>query len=132
MKLYKYFGTISSMEGVGQTAKSIILQELHNDEKAPIYLNIYGTLAKYIYDIESTDAEERYLNANWYYDAILCLRYIEIPSTSSTVPAKIIAQDKHDNQLMIFGPEAYIETSSPKPMDKEALNDWLDWKYDHI
>lgn len=133
MNLYKYFGSISVMESISQAAHSIILHDLCDDDKAPIYLNVYGALAKYIYDIEMTDAEERYLRANWYYDKNLTLSYIEIPSAASTVPAKIIAQDWFsDSELVLFGPEDYIETSSPEPMSKEALNAWRDWKFEHI
>ena len=39
--------------------------------------------------IECTDAEERYLTANWYYDSNLHLFRIEIPSTEPGKPAKI-------------------------------------------
>lgn len=129
MKLYEYYGSISSMASYRHTATDITLEELYNNEKPPIRLSVYGALAEYIYDIEMTDAEERYLNANWYYDRNLCLRYIEIPSADPATPAKIIAQDGFLNdQLAVFGLEEYIETDKPAPMSKEAYHKWLQWK----
>lgn len=132
MRLYKYFGNISAMESTGP-AEFIMLEELYNREKAPVCLMVYGALAKYIYDIEMTDAEERYLNANWYYDRSLYLRRIEIPSTSPNLPAKVITQEVyHSDKLIIFGPEEYIKTSNPKPMSKEAFQAWMRWKAENI
>lgn len=133
MKLYKYYGGISVMESRGQTATSILLSELCNDGKAPTRLDVYGELAKYIFAIEMTDAEERYLNANWYYDRNLCLSYIEIPSTDPAIPAKVIAQDDiPGGKLTIFGPEEYIETDKPEPMNMETYYAWLDWKFKNL
>ena len=132
MRLYKYYGNISAIEIIG-LAEFIILKELNNDEKAPVYLKVCGALAKYIYDLDMTDAEERYLNANWYYDRGLYLCRIEIPSTTPSLPAKVITQeDYHNDKLIIFGPEKYIETSNPAPMSKETFWEWMRWKSENI
>lgn len=132
MRLYKYFGNISAMEIIGP-AEFIILEELYNREKAPVYLKICGALAKYIYDLDMTDAEERYLNANWYYDRGLYLCRIEIPSTSPSLPAKVITQEDYLNdKLIIFGPEEYIKTRNPAPMSKETFWEWMRWKSENI
>ena len=87
MRLYKYYGNISAIEIIGP-AEFIILEELNNDEKAPVYLKICGALAKYIHDIDKTYAKERYLNVNWYYDRGLYLCCIEVPSIIPSIPAK--------------------------------------------
>lgn len=132
MRLFKYYGNISAIEIIGP-AEFIILEELNNDEKAPVYLKICGALAKYIYDIDMTGAAERYLNANWYYDRGLYLCRIEIPSTSPSLPAKVITQeDYHNDKLIIFGQEEYIETNNPKPMSKEDFQAWMKWKVENV
>lgn len=131
MRLYKYYGNISAIEIIGP-AEFIILEELNNDKKAPVYLKVCGALAKYIYDIDMTGAEERYLNANWYYDRGLYLCRIEIPSTSTSIPAKVITQeDYHNDKLVIFGPGEHIKTSNPAPMSKETFWEWMRWKSEH-
>ena len=131
MRLYKYYGNISAIEIIG-LAEFIILEELNNDKKAPVYLKVCGALAKYIYDIDMTGAEERYLNANWYYDRGLYLCRIEIPSTSTSIPAKVITQeDYHNDKLVIFGPGEHIKTSNPAPMSKETFWEWMRWKSEH-
>ena len=62
-RLYCYHGSISEMMAQGQTAREITLYDSRDDSKAPTRLNVYGDLAKYIYELEMTDAEERYLDS---------------------------------------------------------------------
>lgn len=127
-KLYKYSGTVSSYsyDPKGCGSVDLILGDANDYDKPPIRLTVYGPMAQYIRDIESTDAEERYMTADWYYDRNLFLRCIEIPSTNDHIPAKIITQDDllRDKELKVFGPREYIEDSNPDPMTMEQLLAW--------
>ena len=128
-RLYRYRGTVAVMSAMGQTAEEITLYDSSDDSKAPTRLNIYGGLAKYIYELEMTDAEERYLDADYFYDWNLTLVRIEIPSKVPNIPAKIIAQQElPECGIVIFGPQEYIETPEPEPMSKEQHLGWLKWK----
>lgn len=128
-KLYRYHGSVGVMSAMGQTAQEITLYDSSDDSKAPTRLNVYGGLAKYIYELELTDAEERYLDADYIYDWNLALVRIEIPSTNPNIPAKIIAQQELPGHgIVIFGPQEYIENPEPEPMDKEQHLEWLKWR----
>ena len=73
-------------------------------------------LAKYIYELEMTDAEERYLDADYVYDWNLALVRIEIPSKVPNIPAKVIAQQELPGHgIVIFGPQEYINTPEQEP-----------------
>ena len=129
-KLYKYTGVVSEHcyrrnNPNALPFLNLVLCDLHDDDKAPIRIDAFGGLADYINAIECTDAEERYLTADWYYDSLLYLHRIEIPSTEPGRPAKIIAQhDPIEPTVTIFGPSDYIETPKPSPMDNEQLLAW--------
>ena len=129
-KLYKYTGTVSSTCYRRNNPNALPflqleLYDMHDDDKAPIRIEALGGLADYIHAIEGTDAEERYLTANWYYDSLLYLHRIEIPSTDPNRPAKIIAQhDAIEPAATIFGPADYIEAPTPGPMDSEQFHAW--------
>lgn len=131
-RLYQYRGTVGVMSAVGQTAEEITLYDSNDDSKAPTRLNVYGGLAKYIYELEMTDAEERYLDADYVYDWNLALVRIEIPSNVPSIPAKIIAQQELPGHgIVIFGPQEYINTPEQEPMDKEQRLAWVKWKNDN-
>lgn len=129
-KLYKYTGGISSFSYRRSSPEAVpsvdmILYDINDDDKAPIRISAAGGLADYINAIEWTDAEERYLVSNWYFDELLYLHRIEVPSTEPGKPAKIIAQhDILDREASIFGSAEYIETSKPEPMNNEQRNAW--------
>ena len=94
----------------------------------------YGGLAEYVSKLEWTDAEERYLESNWYYDGNLVLCCIEVPSTNPAVPAKIIAaKDWISREAVTFGPEEFINAMMPEPMSREQLTAWnlfrCRWEY---
>ena len=128
-KLYRYHGSVGVMSAVGQTAQEITLYDSNDDSKAPTRLNVYGGLAKYIYELELTDAEERYLDADYIYDWNLTLVRIEIPSKVTNIPARVIAQQELPGHgIVIFGPQEYINTPEPVPMDKEQHLEWLKWR----
>lgn len=128
-KLYRYNGTLSSYGKDGKRALDIILHDFSDRDKAPTRIEAFGGLADYIDAIEWTDAEERYLNWNWYYDDNLFLYRIEVPSTDPHRPAKIIAQvDPMDDTAAIFGPSDYIETDKPKPMSDEQFLAFLNFR----
>mgnify|MGYP006887186626 CR=1 FL=1 len=133
-KLYKYTGGVESFS-CRRTSRAavpvvdMILSDIDDDDKAPIRIEAIGGLADYISAIEGTDAEERYIDANWYFDGLLCLHRIEVPSTEPGKPAKIIAQHRAtDREASVFGPSEYIETSKPEPMDDEQLRAWYDFR----
>lgn len=133
-KLYKYTGSIESFSCRRNSPDAfpvvdMILGDIDDDDKAPIRITALGGLADYISAIEGTDAEERYIAANWYFDRLLCLHRIEVPSTEPGKPAKIIAQHRAtDREASVFGPSEYIETSKPEPMDDEQLRAWSDFR----
>ena len=128
-RLYRYRGSVGVMSAMGQTAEEITLYDSSDDSKAPTRLNIYGGLAKYIYELEMTDAEERYLDADYMYEWNLTLVRIEIPSNVPSIPAKIIAQrELPERSIVIFGPQEYINTPEPGPMSKEQHLAWLKWR----
>lgn len=131
-KLYKYHGTIASMEGKGQTATEIVLYDMNDDDKAPARLSVGGGLARYIYEIEMTDAEEHYLASDWYFDRNLFLVRIEVPSRNPRIPAKIITQaEPWSGEAVIFGPQEYIERQNPEEMDAAAMQAWYEWRRSH-
>lgn len=129
-KLYKYTGSISSFSYRRNSPEAVpvvdmILGDIYDDDKAPIRISAAGGLADYINAIEWTDAEERYLASDWYFDHLLYLHRIEVPSTEPGKPAKIIAQHEAiDREASIFGPSEYIDTSKPEPMDGEQRRAW--------
>ena len=134
-KLYKYTGRISIFSYRRNSPEAVpvvdmILGDINDDDKAPIRISAAGGLADYINAIEWTDAEERYLAADWYFDNLLYLHRIELPSTEPGKPAKIIAQhDTIDRAASIFGPAEYIETSKPEPMSNEQRNAWYAFNF---
>lgn len=128
MKLYKYSGTIEELAVERGRISYIKLFDVTDFDKAPTRLEVFGALGKYIEAIEGTDAEERYIKSDWYFDSNLYLRRIEVPSVGDW-PAKIITQSPDDiDQLEIFGEREYIEISKPKSMPGEEVNRWLMWE----
>lgn len=138
-KLYVYHGSISSLSSSGKSKNKIdiILYNHNNENQAPTKLEVLGGLSKYIYDIEMTDAEERYLNANYYFDSNLLLHRIEIPSNDKNFPAKIITSDfvhtfsQNDflyEKAVIFGPDKYIQTNNPEPMTRQQRHAWYEYQ----
>ena len=129
--LYKYTGTVSSFSYRRNSPNALpscdlILFDSTDDSKAPVRIEATGGLADYINHIEMTDAEERYLNADWFYDNNLFLYRIEIPSNDPSCPAKIIAQlDPIAPDVSIFGHSEYIETRHPEPMPQEDRCKWF-------
>lgn len=133
-QLYKYQGTVSSFsfkDNGYKASADIVLGDINDSDKAPTRIEAFGGLAKYINDIEWTDVEERYINANWYYDSNLYLHRIEIPTKDGRI-AKIITQaDFLSDELVIFGPQEYIDTDSPEPMDSEQSAAWYEFRFNH-
>lgn len=134
-KLYKYQGTVGEIgfRNNGYKARAnIVLYDNRDWDKAPTRIEAFGGLAKYINEIECTDAEERYIKADWYYDSNLYLHRIEIPSSNPRIPAKVITQaDFLSDELSVFGPLDYIETDSPEPMNREQTTAWCNYRINH-
>ena len=130
-KLYKYTGTVSSFSYRRNNPNALpfsdlVLFDLYDDNKAPVRIEAMGGLADYLKEIEWTDAEERYITSDWYYDSNLFLHRIEIPSKDPGKAAKIIAQhDAIEPCVSIFGPTEYIETRKPDPMSSEQRAAWF-------
>jgi hypothetical protein len=138
MKLYKYTGTISSLSTFPKKRPDalhhveIMLHDFSDSDKAPTKVDAFGGLADYIEAIEFTDHEERYITADWYYDDLLHLYRIEIPSADPIRPAKVIAQiGALDPTAAVFGPADYIETSKPEPMTAEQFHEYLVFRSQH-
>ena len=131
-KLYNYHGTIASVKGNGQTVMEIVLYDTNDDDKAPTRLSVGGALARYIYEIEMTDAEERYLSSDWYFDRNLFLARIEVPSQNPHIPEKVITQaELWSEEAVIFGPQEYIERRNPGEMETDAVRAWCEWRRNH-
>jgi len=128
-KLFVYHGQVASSSSKGKETHDIILSDHRDYEKAPTRLEVRGALAWYLYDIHMTDAEERYLFSNFFFDRSLFLRRIEIPSSNELIPAKVITNaDFLSEELVIFGPKDYIETDEPEPMSDEQQKAWADFR----
>ncbi|MPM07933.1 hypothetical protein SDC9_54244 [bioreactor metagenome] len=130
-QLFKYSGTVSQFgfDGKGSGTADLILDDISDWDKPPVRIAAHGALARYISDIEGTDAEERYINSDWYYDRNLFLYRIEVPSSNEFLPAKVITQaDFLSDELAIFGPQEYIETSKPEPMSAEQSAAWGEYR----
>jgi hypothetical protein len=130
-QLYKYRGTVSSIgfDSKGCGTADIILGDLSDWDKPPVRVTAHGALAKYVYEIGMTDAEERYISSDWYYDRNLFLHRVEVPSNNGRAPAKIIMNAKFlSDELAVFGPKEYIETDSPVPMDDEQCSAWYEFR----
>lgn len=130
MRLYQYSGTIAEMGcDSNRRTKYIKLFDVADFDKAPTRLEVFGALAQYIYKIEGTDAEERYIKSDWYFDSNLYLRRIEISGGEVGCPAKIITQSPDNiDQLEIFGQQDYIQTSKPESMSCKEIYRWADWE----
>ena len=128
MKLYKYTGTISEVSFRNRTACDSKLYDMNDRDKAPTRLEVFGALGKYILDVEGTDAEERYIPNDFYFDDNLYLWRIEVPGGCDW-PAKIITQSPDDiDQLEIFGQQDYIKTSKPESMSREEFCRLVAWE----
>lgn len=129
MKLYKYSGTIEEIAVERGRISYIKLFDVTDLDKAPTRLEVFGALSKYIEAIESTDAEERYIKSDWYFDSNLYLHRIEIPGSEVWRPAKIITQSPDNiEQLEIFGQQNYIKTSKPESMSREEFCRLVAWE----
>lgn len=134
MRLYKYSGTIAEMGCDGnRRIEYIKLFDVTDFDKAPTRLEVFGALSKYIEAIESTDAEERYIKSDWYFDGNLYLCRIEVPGSEVGRPAKIIAQNPDDfDRLEIFGQQDYIQTDKPASMPGEEWYRWVMWERENM
>lgn len=108
------------------------LSDMEDPKKAPTRLDVFDGLATYISERDWTDAEERYLNADWYFTSSLTLARIEIPSKNPHIPAKIITQDPRSGELVIFGPKEYIQSRNPEEMSPSEDQAWHQWRMEHI
>lgn len=133
MKLYKYHGQIAGESCRSKTEKEITLYDPKNGDKPPTRLHVGGGLETYLDGIRGSDLEEKYMETDYFYDELLYLRRIEIPSSNPRIPAKIIAQIRpYDEEVVIFGPREYIAREYPAPMDEGEWKRWLDWKGDNL
>lgn len=133
MKLYKYSGTIEEFVVERGRISYIKLFDVTDLDKAPTRLEVFGALSKYIEAIEGTDAEERYIKSDWYFDSNLYLHRIEIPGSEVWRPAKIITQSPDNiEQLEIFGQQDYIKTSKPESMSREEFCRLVDWERENM
>ncbi len=136
-RLYSYVGTISMLPYQNEPYADLILHCSCQEEIAPVKLTITGPLYEYVRERDLTDNEERYINATWYYDSNLYIRRIEIPSCDDRRPAKVIAMDEPwpTEKLVVFGPQEFISTSMPEPLNDDAYwryRQWLtNWKLSH-
>ena len=132
MQLYKYQGTVSSFRFIDNGYKAhmdIVLGDISDWEKAPTRIEAFGGIANYINAIECTDAEERYLKADWFYDRNLYLHRIEIPCANGALAKIITSDDWLADEVRIFGPKEYIETCEPESMGSEQRMAWCEFRH---
>lgn len=122
-QLFKYVGTIGvSSDG----CRDIVLDDIRDWNKAPVRLTVISkAMAGYLEARSWTDAEERYINAVWYYDRNLFLRRMEIPSSDEQIPAKAFFVDDRTGNMYLFGPDEYIDEVNPAPMSRD---DWRQYR----
>jgi len=80
MKLYKYSGTIEELAVERGRISYIKLFDVTDFDKAPTRLEVFGALGKYIEAIEGTDAEERYIKSDWYFDCTCICAALRFPA----------------------------------------------------
>ena len=138
MSLFKYTGTVYCLTIRNGVADTVTLYNSGDESVAPVRLDVRGALANYLRDFESTDAEERYMPLNWYFDFNMLLRRIEVPghatpdSGLSGFPAKVVTQSLDEpDELIWFGPHKFINELAPLPMDFKDRCDWFDWEKEH-
>lgn len=131
-RLYSYVGTISMLPYQNESYADLVLYHSHQEEMAPVKLTITGPLYAYVRERDLTDDDERYINATWYYDSDLYIRRIEIPSCDDLRPAKVIAMDEpwSTKKLVVFGPQEFINTSTPEPLDDDEYLRYQQWLTD--
>lgn len=142
-KLYKYTGDVNSYSteklSTGYTRMDMIVSDFYDDKKAPTRLQAYGELADYLDALFCSDAEEKYLQKDFWYDNLLTLLYVVIPAARRTysayknVPAKILASTPgfHTTKIVTFGPTEYIKDREPEQMSLDEFNLYLDWRLDN-
>ena len=125
MKLYKYSGTIEEFAVERGRISYIKLFDVTDLDKAPTRLEVFGALSKYIEAIEGTDAEERYIKSDWYFDSNLYLHRIEIPGSEVWRPAKIITQSPDNiEQLEISASRTTSRPASRNPCPARNFAAW--------
>jgi len=132
-QLYKYQGTISqfSFNDNGCGMMDMVLCDIGDWDKAPVRVTAYSAIAKYLYEIEMTDAEERYIKSDWYYDRNLFLHRIEIPTLDGGIAKIITSSDFLSSELAVFGPQEYLDTNSPEQMNQEQSKAWYEYRFNH-
>lgn len=137
MRMYSYTGSVSSIsvnpkESTRLSHADLILYDsFHLDQVAPVRIQAYGGLADYIMALESTDAEERYMQAVWYYDELLHLQRIEYHCKKSNVLAKVIVQkDTMSPKAYVFGPQEFLDAQYPVPMSQEQMREYNKFLYE--
>lgn len=127
-RLYRYHGSISQASMRNMEVTSITLHQLGNDRRPPIQLAVFGSLAQYLYELECSDYEERYIDSDFYFDSMLHLARIEIPSTDPSRPARIIARrDPLDSEIRVYGGKVwdFLDDPNPEPMSIEEYRRFL-------
>ncbi len=126
-RLYVYHGTVASISyrPAGCGSAELVLWNSGNLDIAPTQIIATGGVAKYLSELSGTDAAERYLDVDWFYDSNLFLDHIEVPCYNSPALAKVICNAKRlSPDVKVFGPREYIETDRPEPMSVKQLNAW--------
>ncbi|MCD8047660.1 MAG: hypothetical protein LUD80_03710 [Clostridiales bacterium] len=126
-ELYKYEGNLSEHQlhhgKNGFDYADIVVDDLYDDDKFPIRLTVYGALADCLSNLSWTDYEEKYLKKVWYFDRTLTLRRVEVLEKEGIAPAKIITTNgPRSNELLVFGPQEWIDTTKPEPMSRDEAN----------
>ena len=128
--LYTYEGKCSGIL-IGDPGK-ITLYSPRCRSKPPCMIEHVGKeLMEYLYDLELTDYEERYIDSKFCFGSRLdgkYLHFVEIPSTDDKIPAKVVGCDPETGKLVIFGPKKYIALPDPPPMTPLDYSNFETWK----
>lgn len=123
MKTYKYVGSVASYRLSDQIDYNIELYNYESPNIPPIRLTASGEMFRYIDDLEGHDAEEKYMDKEFYYDMFFNLLAVVIPGNDRR-PAKVVISDRvDDNNFVIpagkvkfYGTDQLIDERHPDSM----------------
>ena len=128
MNIFNYYGTIwSTCEEPSKSGVDIILYDPAQEHtKAPVRITAYGGLAEYVKNLISTDDEEKYMNAFWFYDSNLFLHKIVYYDLTARKILKVVTTDSpFAKECTFFGSKEFLNTKEPEPLDTKTVEAYI-------
>lgn len=95
MKEYKVTGNISHIE-CGHFQSFIRIEDLSNEEQAPVLLEAIGNIQTYIDELTSTDYEEKYMRKIFTYGHMCVIEKIEVLDSKGKIVKTITPGTRKD------------------------------------